>query len=219
MQYSKKLISTAGAFALVLTLALQPVVTSAKTLSYTVLRNGSPIGTHNYILNSNGDETTVSINTDIKVKIFFATVYEFLHSSVEKWKGGMLVSIQSTTNDDGTPKELNVKGSGSALLINAKVKGAARNSKAPATSIPASLWNKEIISQSRLLNTLDGKIMKVKIDNLGVETVPSNGGNEQATHYKISGELTRELWFNANGDLVRVRFPADDKSEIIYALK
>lgn len=204
--------------ALALVIAAQPSFATAKTLSYTVLRNGSPIGTHSYTLDTRDGETTVNVSTDIKVKVFFATVYEFVHTSIEKWKGGKLVYIQSTTNDDGIQKELEAQSTGAELKVSSVVKGQDRLVKAPGAVIPASLWSDTTVSQSSLLNTLDGTLMRVKVETIGDEVITAHGDKKTATHFKITGDLTRELWFDGDGNLVRVRFPAEDNSEIVYAL-
>lgn len=190
----------------------------AKSLSYTVFRDGKPIGTHGYEINAIGDETVVKVATDIKVKVLFVTAYQFIHSSEEHWNGEKLVLIKSTTNDDGVDKKLDAVKKGTVIAVNSVIKKDDRISKAPQDVIPASLWNPATVSQSTLLNTVDGSMMEVKITDLGEEDVPANGGNVKAKHYQITGELTRELWFDQKGDLVRARFPAKDNSEIIYAL-
>jgi len=207
-----------GVLAIIFMVLGAPSLARAKTLSYTVLRDGKPIGAHSYDINANGNETTVKVSTDIAVKILFATVYQFVHSSTEQWDGDKLISIKSTTNDDGVPKKLDAMKKGTVIAVNSIVKKDDRASKAPQNAIPASLWNPLTISQNKLLNTLDGSMMKVSVEDLGEETVPANGGTVKAHRYKITGELTRELWFDDSGVLVRVRFPAKDNSEIVYAL-
>ena len=70
-----------------------------------------------------------------------------------------------------------------------------------------------------MLNTLDGTLMSIKVEDLGADEVDAGGAKVTANHYSITGELTRELWFNGAGDLVRVRFPDKTGTEIVYALK
>lgn len=190
----------------------------AETLNYTVLRDGKTIGTHAVQIDQNGAQTQVSVETDIAVKVLFVTAYKFKHSSKETWAGGTLQSISSKTDDDGTPKELTARAEDGRITVDSIVKGQERRQFADATALPASLWNPATVSQSALLNTLDGQIMKVSIEDMGTETVDAGGVPLAAHHYAISGELTRDLWFDDAGRLVRMRFPDKTNSEIVYAL-
>jgi len=191
----------------------------AKTLDFTVFRDGSDIGTHSYAISENGDETLVEVTTDIKVKVLFVTAYKFIHASKEVWKNGNLVQLNSTTDDDGTTKALNVKAQGGQLTADSVVQGQDRRQTADVGVVPASLWNKDIVQQSAVLNTLDGTLMNISVEDLGSDEVEAGGAKVAAHHYSITGELTRELWFNGTGDLVRVRFPDKTGTEIVYALK
>ena len=188
----------------------------AETLTYTVTRDGSTIGTHSVDINAAGTE--VQVETDIEVKVLFVTAYKFKHTSQEKWQNGQLVAITSTTDDDGTPKELNARLNGDQMKVNSIVKGQDRLQTVPADTLPASLWNPATVEQSALLNTLDGQIMTIDVENKGADTVETGAGPVQANHYAITGELTRDLWFDGQGRLVRMRFPDKTNSEIVYAL-
>ena len=64
------------------------------------------------------------------------------------------------------------------------------------TMLPASLWDSAIVHQQVLLNTLDGSKMRVTVQDLWPETVVVGGHNISARHYKITGDLQRDLWFD-----------------------
>jgi len=84
--------------------------------------------------------------------------------------------------------------------------------------VPASLWNMATVSQTHLLNTLDGSDMAIMVKDLGEEAVKVMGKDVMARHYAISGDLQRELWYDAGGRLVKVRFAASDGTDIQYVL-
>lgn len=184
-------------------------------LSFTVLRNGDPIGTHAYTFKKRGSRTIVGIVTDIKVKVAFFTAYRFEHKASEEWYKGKMVRTASVTNDDGTDHKLEVSKGAGALKIN----GDGNKSKADLGVMPASLWHPDTVKNNVLLNTLDGHMMTVKVDALGEEKVLVKGSEVAAQHYRISGDLERELWFDANGTLVQVQFKGDDGSDISYVLR
>lgn len=190
----------------------------AEVLNYTVLRDGKPIGAHAVAIDQSGFETHVKIETDITVKVLFINAYTFKHTSQEQWVDGRLMSITSTTQDDGIDKKLNVRTEDGRFTVDSTVKGQERRQHADAATLPASLWNPATVKQNALLNTLDGEVMDVVIDDLGAETVEVGGASLSARHYAINGELTRELWFDDAGRLVRMRFPDKTNTEIVYAL-
>lgn len=169
-------------------------------LTFDVIRKGKDIGDQVIRFDRKGDAVAVSLETDVKVKvpILGMNAYVFRQSSRETWQGNKLVALQSTTDDNG--KNQAIKVGASAIL-------------------PASLWNADIVKASRLLNTIDGQTMAVSVQSLGAETVKTASGAVPATHYRISGGLERDLWFDGDSRLVHVAFTAEDGSRIDYVLR
>lgn len=169
-------------------------------LKFDVIRKGKDIGDHSYTFTGTSNGYSVQIATDIAVKIplLRLNAYVFKQQSTETWAGSRLKTIRSQTNDDGTTHQLNQLGKG---------------------LLPASLWNDEILKSRKLLNTIDGRIMSVKVTDLGVQTVPVSGGQVIAHHYHISGDLDRDIWYDDEGNLAHVSFKADDGSTVTYLRK
>ncbi|MEK9645088.1 MAG: DUF6134 family protein [Alphaproteobacteria bacterium] len=184
-------------------------------LDFTVLRDGDEIGSHRLHF-SNGEEgLRVDIKTNIQVKMMFITAYRFEHDGHEIWRDGRLTRLWSKTNDDGKKHDLNVAAAGGKLVV----EGDGKRDDAPAEIVPASLWNENILKGGTILNTLDGRGMKVAVKNMGADVIEARGHRIQATHYAITGDLERELWFDSNAVLVKVRFKGNDGSEIQYVLR
>lgn len=192
---------------------------ATKTLDFTVLRDGKTIGTHSYTISEQGDKTQVEVHTNIEVKVLFVTTYKFLHAAKEVWRDGKLVTLTSTTDDDGSQKALQVTARTENLEVDSIVNKQDRRQNARLDTLPASLWNPGIVNQRMLLNTHDGTLMKIRVSDFGSEVIEAAGAQIPAHHFAISGELTRDVWFNDAGDLVRVRFPDKSNTEIIYALQ
>jgi hypothetical protein len=53
----------------------------AETMRFAITRNGDPIGTHSIQINRAGSEISVSIATDLVVKVLFVTAYRLQHSA------------------------------------------------------------------------------------------------------------------------------------------
>ncbi len=187
-------------------------------LDFTVLRDGEEIGTHvlHFDVADNGN-VDVDIETDIEVSMMFVTVYRFEHEGHEHWENGRLFSLKSRTDDDGEDHDLVVTADEDVI----RVADNGVTGERPAGLLPASLWNDGIVAQptTTLLNTLNGSAMAVTVTRVGEEEVEGVSGPVKATHYVLAGDLSRELWYDPMGVLVKVRFSADDGSNIEYVLR
>lgn len=184
-------------------------------LDFTVLRNGSEVGRHEMLFRNEADSLKIDIRTNVAVKVAFITAYRFEHEGHEVWQGGRLARLWSKTNDDGTKHVLDVTAGGDGLVVMADGKEPEKLS----TSIPASLWNERIVQQRNILNTLDGTRMSIQVSDLGTETLIVKNARLPARHYVVTGDLERELWYDAQNVLVKVRFKAKDGSDIEYLRK
>lgn len=175
-------------------------VPASGRLTFDVIRKGKDIGDQVIRFEQKGEAVAVSLETDVKVKvpILGMNAYVFRQSSRETWQGNRLVALQSATNDNGKDQAIRL---------------------GPSAVLPASLWNADIVKASKLVNTIDGKTMAVTVQSLGAETVTTASGAVPATHYRVGGELERDLWFDADSRLVHVAFTAEDGSRIDYTLR
>lgn len=185
---------------------------SGGVLDFTVLRNGSEVGRHEMLFRNDADGLKIDIRTNVAVKVAFITAYRFEHEGHEVWQAGRLARLWSKTNDDGTKHVLDVTAGGEGLVVMADGKEPEKSS----VSIPASLWNERIVQQKSILNTLDGTRMTIQVSDLGTEAVIVKNARIPARHYALTGDLQRELWYDAQNVLVKVRFKAKDGSDIEY---
>lgn len=185
------------------------------TLDFTILRNGDEVGRHTVKFQNNADGLKVTVDTAVVVTVFSIPVYRFEHHGEELWRNAALAALSSNTNDDGTHHRLNVAADPSGLAVT----GDDKPSRLSLSTLPASLWNAATVRQAALMNTLDGHVMTVSVKDLGEDTVAVHGQPRAAHHYTLSGDLSRELWYDADGTLVQVRFKAKDDSDLRYVLK
>ena len=189
--------------------AAQPTTTD---ITFAIMRNGEQIGTHSIALHQAGAETTVNSATSVIVKILFVTAYHYEHTSTEHWIDGQLVSLNSTTDDNGTKHKLDLGSKGSGLLL--QVDG--KSTQVDKNIVPASLWNPAILRQSVALNAADGKVMPIKVVDDGMENVTSP--SHPAHHFKINGTFKQDVWYDEQGKLVHAQFVGTDGSIITYEL-
>jgi hypothetical protein len=215
---SALLIAASGTFLLQSTSpVLAAGVPSSQELNFAVLRDGDEVGRHVIRFEEQADSLEIDITTDVAVKLPLVgiTVYHFKHQGHELWSGGVLQRLESQTDDDGTEHRLNVERRSNDLVVKSDVTDAVYEG----SIVPASLWNDALVKRASLLNTLDGSEMAVTVSDLGKDEIQSHGKTIEAHHYKIDGELSRDVWYDPEGVLVQVRFAAQDDSEIRYVLE
>jgi len=194
-----------GGLALGLALGLAPAAIAAAPppagrLAFDVTRNGADIGDHVFTFAGQGADFDVRVATEIAVRVplIRTKVYSYEQQSREQWRHGQLVHLVSTTDNDGTAEAVD----------------------APVSQLmPGSLWSADSVRATRLLNTIDGKTMRVQVADLGAERIEAGGRTIEAHHYRIAGDLDRDVWYDSDGYLARLTLVADDGSTVVYVRK
>ena len=184
-------------------------------LAFDIVRNGEAIGTHTYHFDRSDDRTEVRIKTDINFRLFFIPVYRFEHESTEVWQDGKLASLESSTNENGTPVKLQVHRDEDSLMVY----GEDGNLHVDREIIPASLWNRLVLDRSQTLTTISGNVKKFEVEYVGEKELEVRGKKITTQHFRLTGEFERELWYDKDDVLVGVRFVASDGSTVAYVLK
>lgn len=184
-------------------------------LTFLATRGGSDIGNHVIEVTRSADQVTVNTTTNIAVRMLMITAYRFIQSSHEVWRAGRLVEFKATTDDDGTKNQIEARAAGSGLDI--VVDG--KKSSLPGNVIPASLWNPRLVQQSRLFDTADGRPLNVNVKLAGTETLQVRGARTPTQKFAITGDMQRDIWYDAAWVPVQASFLATkDKSVIRFAL-
>ncbi len=187
--------------------------TGARSLSYSILMGDDPIGTEEVRLEPQGGRTKVTVTATTRVKVLFVN-FRYDHRREEVWQGATLESMRATTDDDGTPHALELvrKDGGYALTTDGKP------AELPADALPLTLWTPEVLKRPLLLSVIDGARYKVTARVLGTETIEAGGRLLEARHHRIEGDVERDLWFAADGTLLKTRFTRSGYA-ITYVLK
>jgi hypothetical protein len=181
---------------------------------FDVLRDGDKIGTESVEIDRDGDTTKVKFITHISVVVMFIQAYHFDHSATETWTGGRFVSYTSLTDDNGTKYDVSAVAKDDKIDLD--IDGT--HSEAAPDLVPASWWSKDFVNRTDLLDSETGKPISVKVADLGDEPIVRNGATVQARHYKVSGDVNRDLWFDGD-TLVRIQLIGSDHSTIISDLR
>lgn len=206
----------------------------AQTVTFVASRNGKAIGTHSLTFASKDGQRTVTTSIDLAVKIVGITAYRYSHRSREVWDGTRLQSLASQTDDNGKRLALRIARAGdkleiergemapalqAAILDQGLPRDQAIRESAPGTLLPTSHWNMRQTAQSVLINSQTGLQANVAVANLGRESVQTSARTIEATHYRYSGDMRLDQWFDDKGRWVKAIFTAPDNSTIEYTLQ
>ena len=184
-------------------------------LRFRALRKGSPIGVHTVTFRQSGERLVVTTHIDISVKVLLFTAYYLKHDSQEIWRSGRLLSVKSTTDDNGTRLEV----SGSATEGGFRIIGEDGPFLAPAQLLTSNmLWDTRILSADRLIDVQYGGVIGLAVKPLGEALVDTPGGQVRANrHHIITPHYAGTLFHDSNGLWVKALIEA--QGEIIeYAL-
>ncbi len=177
---------------------------------FLVLRHGNVIGEHLFTFSRRNGDFVVEVAIDIAVDLLGVTLFRFTHRAEEVWRDGWLHSLVSATDDDGTLWRLESERRDGALR--GKVNDVAFD--VSGFVIPASLWHRDTPKTQALFGTIDGRVKVVHSEALGEEPVTAGGAQLQARHYRLTGQLERDVWYGPDCGIARVTFPARDGSLI-----
>ncbi len=168
-------------------------------------RNGELFGTHKVTFTPGEDRLAVDIAIDYRVKVAFVTAFSYEHRNHEEWQDGRLVFIKARTDDDGTVNEF----TGEAVADGFRVTGTNGGFTAPPGIVPTSYWNKAMVRQSQLLDTLKGTLIDVGIERTGSERVATDEGPVDADRYLLSsGNRRVQIWYGPGEQWVKLAFRA-----------
>ncbi len=185
-----------------------------KTLDFKVWREGSPMGSHEIVFTREGNRITAVININLEVKLGPLTLFKYSHQNREVWERGRLISLETTTDDDGTKYEVR----GEATPEGFKVTGSGGTFIAPAEIMTTSYWRQDAMRHTQLLDTQKGILVNVASTFTGKELVRVDKAELLASRYESKGDLNLTLWYDGEGRWVKLRFVARG-SEITYELK
>lgn len=184
-----------------------------KVHTYTILMDGSPIGKEQVRVQPQGDTVKVDVTASTRVKVLFLN-FRYDHERQEVWRGGKLESMQARTDDDGKPHTIDMarKGEGWALTVDGKASSAA------AGALPLTLWTPEVLKRPTLLSVIDAQPYTVTSQAVGTETVDLGTRKVEAQHHRITGGVDRDLWYAADGTLLKAQFKRSGY-DVVYLLK
>jgi hypothetical protein len=193
----------AAALALVVPLASVARAADIETRDYTVSVSGKPSGeVHMTIQRHDNGTVWMRCDTDITVKIALKE-YKFIYRGLEIWKDQRLVKFDSNTDDNG--KRYIVAAVAENNGVRVKVNNAEK-------VVPAHVWLTSYWSlpdaklrggELPLLDADDGKELTGKLQFVANEKLKVGGQVIPLNHYRLSGKVNIDLWYDGSDRLVR----------------
>lgn len=157
------------------------------------------------------DDGSVSMagQADIKVTKLGVTFYHYSYRGTETWKAGRLVRFSSSADDDGTRYTVSAVADGDQLRVT--VNGQERPARADVWL--TTYWRlPEARQRAGAVPLLDGdcgKSIDATIEYLGTAALNVAGKVQTCSHYRVTGKLAVDLWFDPAERLVRQEWVED----------
>jgi hypothetical protein len=171
-------------------------------IAFSVTRNDSPIGTHAIDFARDGGDVRVSIAIDFAVRFLGITAFRYTHRNAELWRGDRLLSIASTTDNNGTPLSVKARANGGGIAVEGTEAG---TYLAPIEAISTSYWHGAFL-RGQKIDTQGGKLLTTTLQRVGDETITVAGRSTQATRWRIDGDLSLDIWYDGVGTWSGLRF-------------
>jgi hypothetical protein len=182
---------------------------------FSVSVDGKPAGDYHMTITAEPDgSVTMAGQADIKVNYLIFN-YRYTIKLSETWKGSRLTRFASSCNDDGKRYAVSATQEGRGLKV--KVNG--QEHTAPGNAWLTSYWR---LPEAKLrggeVNLIDadtGKDIRARLQ--AVENVKIDVAGQQVTcaHYRLTGGVTVDLWFDGQERLVRQEFVEDGHRTVL----
>jgi hypothetical protein len=174
----------------------------AGEFTFTVLRDGEPVGRHRFVFEREGDRIEIREATEIEVSFAAIPFYTFEHQAHQLWQNGRAVSIDATTDDNGEEFDIKVRdtGAGYVRTVNGRI------DRFGDSRVVLAFWNRDTLKHEAFFSVIEDKTLDVSFHHVGAETLTLAGQKLEAQHYRMVGDEERDLWFDPAGRLAKVAF-------------
>lgn len=156
------------------------------SLAFTARRDGSPFGAHRVRLRTEGRETLAEIEIDLEVRLLGVRAFRYAHRNAERWRDGRLIALDSTTDDDGTPRRLEVRSEPSGL----RLRGTDFEGALPPETVPTSYWNRTAMGRPKF-DTQGGRPLRTTVSGPS----PDAWAGRTADRIDVVGDIVLSAWY------------------------
>jgi hypothetical protein len=191
-----------------------------ETRDFNVVVDGKSAGAGHMTIQKAEDGTvTVSCDTDVTVPVLFLTVYKYSYRGQEVWKNGRLQRFESSCNDDG--KRYAVSAVAEAKGVRFKVDNRERlvSHDVWLTSYWARPDTRVLNQTVPLVDADTGRDLEATVGYVGKEELTIGGQALKLLHYKLTGKVAVDLWYDGADRLTRQEWVEDGHKTIVELTK
>lgn len=191
------------------------LATEVETRDFEVFRNGERIGHHRVEIARDGERSVVNVDINLRVTFGPLTLYRYVHQSREEWRGNRLVSLVSSTDNDGDAETLRAVAEGDGLKVN----GTRFTGMLPADTMPTSYWRGDFVRRHTIMDSQNGRVLDLRVQPESFETASAARDEIPARRFHLTGDIDLTLWYDREGHWVKSAFRAKDGSQVEYRLR
>jgi hypothetical protein len=149
------------------------------------------------------DDGTTRVVSAVHVKLdYLVFVYRYDFSGQETWRGGRLISSENRATDDGKRFDASARFEASGYRVEANGRGRGE----PVIDMTTDYWRAPEMNENRrlaLMNADRGTIQMARVERLAPEQLMLGSQQVNCSHYRFSGDVQAELWFDGQNRIVR----------------
>ncbi|HQU42971.1 MAG TPA: DUF6134 family protein [Pirellulales bacterium] len=149
------------------------------------------------------DDGTTRVATEVNVKLnYLVFVYRYEFRGQETWRGDRLLSTENHATDDGKTFEVRAQSDAGGFRVQAN----GRSRGEPIIDMTTNYWRAPDLKQDRgfaFMNADRGTIHRAKVERLAPESLALGPRSVACSHYRFSGDVQAELWFDGQNRIVR----------------
>lgn len=190
--------------------SVTPMPNAGESIIFDVYRDGDKrMGTHAVYFEQDGTDLLVSVEIELRAGLGPITVFRYEHQSTERWRQGQLIGLNAETFKDGETYRVQAQSTNDGLGVEGETPDLGPISlDFPLSVLPSSHWRGYRTGAYDILNTEYGSELDVTVDYLGEEMLAADGARITAHRYRLSSELTVDLWYDENGRWAGCQFEA-----------
>lgn len=194
--------------------------TTRQSWNFIAYLDNEKIGYHNFEVINNDGKIIVNTQAKFDVSFMYIPLYSYEHKNKEIWSNDCLISLDSSTLDDGEELFVNLSNTnGSTRIITP-------DNNITKTSCIRSFayWDYELINSKALLNVQTGEVIDVSYSFVGSEKININNQSIDARHYQLKGKdsagklININLWYNSNNQWLALQSKLDNGRSLRYQL-
>ena len=167
---------------------------------YVVRQGEKAVGRQEFVFRRGADGFTVESSVGMRFVSpeLGETTYE--HEAREVWGAGWLQRLESHTRIGAVRKDVRATREAGSLRVSGSE---IRSFQFTTYVVPSNLWHRDSRLVEAFIDVESGRLISSRPRYAGKQRLRQGGGEVEAHHYTLRGQLERDAWYDADCVLVR----------------